>query len=176
MPVTINGSAGVTTNTGAVYNSIQSATAVASTSGTNIDFTGIPSWVKRITVIFSSVSTSGVSNIQVQLGDSGGVEATGYTGSYGVTYSTGGAIVNNLTTGFGIWHTGATQTVNGHIVVTLISGTTWVCSGTQQNTGQPYLSSTGGTKTLSDVLDRIRITSGNGTDTFDAGTVNILFE
>jgi len=58
---------------------ITSGTAVASTSGTSIDFTGIPSWVKRITVMFSGVSTSGSSLIQLQLGDSGGVETTSYT-------------------------------------------------------------------------------------------------
>ena len=58
---------------------IVSGTSVASTSGTSIDFTSIPSWVKRITVMFDGVSTNGTSNLQVQIGDSGGIENTGYT-------------------------------------------------------------------------------------------------
>ena len=69
MSVVINGSAGVTTNSGAVYDGLQRGTAVASTSGTSVDFTSIPSWVKRITVMFNGVSTSGTSNPLVQLGD-----------------------------------------------------------------------------------------------------------
>jgi hypothetical protein len=34
----------------------------------------------------------------------------------------------------------------------------------------------GGSVTLSGTLDRVRITTVNGTDTFDAGTINILYE
>ena len=55
-------------------------TAVASTSGTSIDFTGIPAWVERITVMFSGVSGSGTSNFLLQIGDAGGIENTGYSG------------------------------------------------------------------------------------------------
>ena len=76
MAVTINGSAGVTTNVGAVYNGLQTGTAVASTSGTSNDFTSIPSWVKRITVMFNGVSTNGTSPVQLQIG-AGSVTAQG---------------------------------------------------------------------------------------------------
>jgi len=67
MTVTINGSAGVTTNSGAVYDSLQRGTAV-SASGTSVDFTSIPSWVRRITVMLSGVSLSGTSNYVFQIG------------------------------------------------------------------------------------------------------------
>jgi hypothetical protein len=66
---------------------ITAGTAVASTSGTSIDFTSIPSWVKRITVMIAGVSTNGSSIIQIQLGDSGGVETSGYTGTTGYNAS-----------------------------------------------------------------------------------------
>jgi hypothetical protein len=36
--------------------------------------------------------------------------------------------------------------------------------------------SLGGSKATSATLDRVRIKSGNGTETFDAGTANILYE
>lgn len=34
----------------------------------------------------------------------------------------------------------------------------------------------GSIKTLSATLDRVRLTTVNGTDTFDAGLVNIIYE
>jgi hypothetical protein len=36
--------------------------------------------------------------------------------------------------------------------------------------------SIGGFVPLSGTLDRVRITTANGTDTFDAGSINILYE
>jgi hypothetical protein len=151
-------------------NIIKSGTAVASTSGTSIDFTGIPSWVKRVTVMFSGVSTNGTSGISLQIGNAGGIEATGY--ALGTSNSatsttqfplTGGSSVNT-----GVYHGGAT--------LVLLGSNTWSVQGV---VGRSDLSSTfilGGSKTLSDTLTQVRLKSGNGTDTFDAGTVNILYE
>jgi hypothetical protein len=173
MPVTINGGAGVTTNTGAVYNSIQSDTAKASTSGTTVDFTGIPSWVKRVTVMFNGVSTNGTSNPLIQLGDSGGIENTGYLG-VAVNYAGSGA--SNPTTGFAIASAAAANLISGHIVLTNISGNIWAASGILGTSNTPFAAYTAGNKTLSATLDRVRITTVNGTDTFDAGSINILYE
>ena len=174
MAVTINGSAGVTTNSGAVYNSIQGATAVASTSGTSIDFTGIPSWVERITVMFNGVSTSGTSNIQVQLG-AGSVDTSGYLST--TTAGTVGVTTASATTG----HIAASQVVaaalfNGHCVFTLIGSNLWIGSSTLLSTGSLVYAIGASNKTLSGTLDRVRITTVNGTDTFDAGSINILYE
>jgi hypothetical protein len=157
---------------GGISGTITSSTAVASTSGTSIDFTSIPSWVKRITVMFNGVSTSGTSAQQVQLGDSGGVETSGYTGVVGTrggeTFYTAGFIVNRGNT--------ASSTASGLLVLTLVSGNIWVGSGTNAANASDAPSFFGGTKTLSSTLDRVRITTVNGTDTFDAGSVNILYE
>jgi hypothetical protein len=170
MPVTINGSAGVTTNSGAVYNSIQSGTAVTA-SGTSVDFTSIPSWVKRITVMFNGVSTSGTSNYLIQLGDSGGVENTGY--SSGSSYSAADAF---STAGYlALFAVSASLTYAGCFQLTNVNGNTWVISGNITNSSTAVWSSAG-TKTLSDVLTQVRITTVNGTDTFDAGSINILYE
>lgn len=176
MPITLNGSAGVTTNSGAIYDGIQRGTAVASTSGTSIDFTGIPSWVKRITVMFNAVSTNGSSIVQIQIGSSGGIETTGYSGASSNLSS--GVSSGSYTAGFGIRAMDAAgYSTSGAIQITNISNNTWVAFGVVGNPSSVVLTgTTGGTKTLSGTLDRVRITTVNGTDTFDAGSINILYE
>jgi len=173
MTVTIDGSASVTINSGAVLG-LTSDTAKASTSGTTVDFTDIPSWVKRITVMFNGVSTNGSSFGLVQLGDSGGIENTGYTGSN--AFSGGSATGANPTTGFGFGNNGAAFTFSGHMTITNVSGNIWVasCVGGSTNTALAILG--GGNKTLSGTLTQVRITTVNGTDTFDAGSINIMYE
>jgi hypothetical protein len=149
-----------------------SGTAQATTSGTFKDFTGIPSWVKRITVMFNGVSTNGASNLLLQIGDSGGIENAGYTS----TAQTDGGGSGVFTSGFAVVYATAAATLNSGIIqISLITGTTWVASGVVGNAGG-NVSAMYGNKALSDVLDRVRITTVNGTDTFDAGTVNILYE
>jgi hypothetical protein len=151
-------------------------TAVASTSGTSIDFTSIPSWVKRITVIFKAVSTNGSSLKQIQLGDSGGIETTSYVSSAAVTGPASAGV--SSTTGFVVQGAaGAGVIESGSISIVLVSGTTWVASGVLgREDAAGYVCLMGGTKTLSDTLTQIRITTVNGTDTFDAGSINILYE
>jgi hypothetical protein len=182
MPVTINGSAGVTTNVGAVYNGLQTDTAKASTSGTSIDFTSIPSWVKRVTVMFSGVSTSGTSNVLVQLGTSSGVTTTGYV-SEGVTFNSGTANTGaEITAGFPAEvhnpYVTAAGLRSGSFTITNLTSNTWVSTCTMGISwaSGPSASFSAGRISLSATLDRVRITTVNGTDTFDAGTINILYE
>jgi len=176
MSTIIDGSAGVTTNVGAVYNGIQSATAQASTSGTSIDFTSIPSWVKRITVMLSAVSSNGSANYWLQVG-SGSVSTTGYNGLSTTASSAGAAAASVLTTAFMInLLGGSTTSVYGSMVLTLVSGNTWVCNGGSGDPVSTRTTTTYGGITLGGTLDRIRVTTSNGTDTFDAGSINILYE
>ena len=157
---------------------ITSGTAVASTSGTSIDFTGIPSWVKRITVCFSGTSVNSSSIPMVQIG-SGSPTTSGYSASAGGGNSTSGNSVANFTTGFGTLDVGGSSIVlQGAMTIRLMNSSTnlWCASGTF---GSPTTTSAywmGGTVALSGVLDRVRLTTVNGTDTFDAGSVNILYE
>ena len=157
-----------------VSTNIVSGTAVASTSGTSIDFTSIPSWVKRVTVMFNGVSTSGTSNYLVRIG-SGSVDTTGYSSS-GLTQNAGGGLTApSDSTGF---ITLAPQTAasacSGAMTILNVSGNIWISSGAVS--GGTYGQVSGGTKTLAGTLDRVRITTVNGTDTFDAGSINILYE
>lgn len=154
---------------------IKSGTAQNTTSGTFIDFTGIPSYVKRITVMFNGVSTNGTSIKQIQLGTSGGVVATGYLN--GTSILAGTVASQNTTTGFGLYSIAAADLLSGAVVFTNVSGNTWACQGNVAITGGANISIvTAGVITLGGTLDRIRITTVNGTDTFDAGSVNILYE
>ena len=173
MSTTIDGSASVTINSGAVLG-ITSGTAVASTSGTSIDFTGIPSWVKRLTVILSGNSRSGTSHTLIQLG-AGSVTSTGYISTSCGVNSTGTVGGASSTAGFIGFDDGAANISSGHFIFTLVSGNTWVSSHTTKNT-TTQTAFGGGDVTLSGTLDRIRITTVNGTDTFDAGSINILYE
>ena len=160
---------------------INSATAQASTSGTSIDFTGIPSGTKRITVMFNGVSTNGTSIIVAQLGKSGGVETTGYVATIGIIASASNTTrLTAATSSFLITWANDTSYLNyGNIVFANLSGNIWTATGlfTQDQTGGNYHQiMTSGTKTLSGTLDRVRITTSGGTDTFDAGSINILYE
>ena len=148
-----------------------------SATGTNVNFAGIPSGVKRITVMFDGVSTSGTSSILLRLGDSGGFETSGYI-SVSSTVITSSAGADHSTAGFLLTGTGleAAGIHSGTCVLTLLSGNSWTqfgCLGAILNNRS--LSSSG-SKTLSATLDRIRITTANGTDTFDAGSINIAYE
>jgi hypothetical protein len=150
-------------------------TSQASTSGTSIDFTGLPAWVKRITVMFSGVSTSGTSIHQVQIG-SGSVTTSGYTGASS-QLGVSATALTTLTSGVPIYSNIATYSLYGSMTITNISGNIWVFNGCFANlitTSLQFLSSGG--VSLSGTLDRVRITTVNGTDTFDAGSINILYE
>ena len=155
---------------------IVSGTAVSLATGspTSVDFSSIPSWVKRITIMLAGVSSNSTSLIQVQLGDAGGIETTGYLS----TAQNAGASANS-TTGYLLTQTNpAVASLTGNSFLCKIDGNTWILNGdtAQQPTVSASVSSLGGSKTLSDTLTTVRLTTVNGTDTFDAGTVNIFYE
>jgi len=164
-----------TTWTSAANNKLTSATVQNSTSGTSIDFTSIPSWVKRVTVIFNGVSISSTAHILIQIG-SGSVTSTGYS-SMGMTISpsTGGNA--NSTAGFVVYSNSAAQILSGSMTINLLTGTTYIANHTMGRSDNNTFGNFGaGTSpSLSGVLDRVRITT-TSTDTFDAGSINIMYE
>ena len=157
-------------------NKIILGTEVASTSGTAIDYTGFPAAVRRITIHFVGVSTNGTSNIIIQLGDSGGIETSGYVG--GANTSSGGT-VGAYSAGFIVkLNVAAAKLVNGHITLVLedSSDFTWTQSGVLISSDALIATISAGYKPLSAELTQLRITTANGTDTFDAGAVNVSYE
>ena len=154
---------------------LTSGTAQATTSGTSIDFTGIPSWVKRITVMFNGVSTNGVSYVQVQLG-AGSVTTSGYSSVSGLFYSSS-AQSSSATTGFHQHGAASATTRYGLMTITNLTSNTWVSSFSMGDVGGGAIcAGGGGSIALGGTLDRVRITTVNGTDTFDAGSINIMYE
>lgn len=148
-----------------------------STSGTAIDFTGIPSWAKRVTVMFYGVSTSGTSLLRIRLGTSSGVETTGYIGDYNPV-STNPYYVTDVTDGIPLnapSTVAAANTYSGAVTFVNISGNKWIADGGSKSSSY-LVAKVGGYKELAGVLDRIRVTTVNGTDTFDAGIINVMYE
>lgn len=153
----------------------------ATTSGTSIDFTGIPSWATRITVMFDGVSTNGTSPLLLQIGPVAGVEASGYT-SQGF-YSSANTITNfgGGTTGFSLVNAtaSAADTWSGIMTFTLQKSSTnkWMVNATIHSTnvtGETTIFT--GIKALAGTFSTIRITSAGGVNTFDAGVMSIAYE
>jgi hypothetical protein len=177
--ITIPAATGVMALTSQIPNGLTSGTAVASTSGTSIDFTSIPSWVKRITVMFTGLSTNGSSIPVIQLGTSSGIESSSYAGTAGGSDAVNGNSVSQMSVGFNLNDVqGSGITLAGNIQICLQSASTntWCANGSLGNTASTTCYWMGGRKALSGALDRVRITTVNGTDTFDAGSINILYE
>jgi hypothetical protein len=153
------------------------STEQATTSGTSKDFS-IPSWAKKITVQFVGVSTSGTDALLIQLADSGGVEDSGYLGACSRLTDSGAVSVGTFTAGFGISGASASNVIHGTVVLTLedAANFTWVASGNLADSAAGLTFTTAGSKSLSAALSSVRITTSGGTDTFDAGAVNVVYE
>lgn len=148
-------------------------------SGTTIDFTGIPAGVRRIVITLSGLSTNGTDGWVLQLGDSGGIETSGYS-CVGTTILSV-AVASSLapTTGFFLrGNTTASDAVSGNLTLNLQStlADTWILTGILVDPGQLLVALSSGSKTTSATLDRIRITTSSGVNTFDSGFVNVSYE
>lgn len=152
-------------------------TPVNTTSGTSITFTGIPAGVKQVIVTFKDVSTNGTSPKLVRIGPSAGVETSGYGnnqlsapgGTLTRTYNNSGALFGGVS---------ASNVITGSMIFTLQNSTTnsWAVQGGQQDYASeytPYFNA--GLKSLAGALSVLSITTDGGTDTFDAGQVNIAY-
>ena len=173
MSLILSGTDGVQGNSGAIV----SGTAV-SASGTSVDFTDIPSWVKRITVMIAGVSTAAAGAARIRVGTSSGLVTTGYEGG---TMTNTTAPANSATSlasapegiaGFST--TSGATVVHGIFTVCNVAGNTWAGSGSVYRSGDSAAVYSNGNIALSGVLDRISVVAT--TSTFDAGTINIIYE
>lgn len=170
-----NGTTQLTVSSTGAYGQLKASTVITTTGGTSIDFTSIPSWVKRITVMFNGLSLNSTSTLRFRLGTGGAAETSGYLGT--AINTSGSPTVQSFTAGFDMYGamTAATAAY-GAITFSLIGSNAWVANGIIA-TSLVGANSISGTKTLAGTLDMVRITTVSGTDTFDAnGGVNILYE
>jgi len=170
-----NGTTKFTVASTGAYGQITSGTAVTSPSGTSVSFANIPSWVKRVTLMFGALTTSGSSNVQVQLGTGGTPTYTtsGYVGSVGIV-----GVQLAYTTGYGLSYN-ISGSMTGLLTIDLLDSSTnlWVASGNNSRTGDSGVTQTAGRVALASALTALRITTVSpGTDTFTAGSFNILYE
>lgn len=156
------------TSDGAVNPTVR-ANSQATTSGTSFDFTGLPSWVKRVTINFSNVSLSGTDNYLIRLGTSGGFVTTGYVS----TSVRSGNAGDTSTVGFIVTGGGATRTFSGTVIISLIGGNVWTVGLTGKIDSNSI--SGGGNLSLGGTLTQLRLLA-TGTDTFDSGVVGIIYE
>jgi hypothetical protein len=155
------------------HSNIFLGTAKAAT-GTFVDF-DIPAGVKRVTVMFDGVSTNGASYIQIQVG-AGAFQTSGYAAT-GKNLSDTTLSTITSTTGFTLGYSQASESYQGLYTLMPVNGNTWLIAGVNHSIGATSRSNVAsGRVTLSDILDRIRITTVNGTDQFDAGTINVSWE
>jgi hypothetical protein len=175
-----------TTGGAGVYtlSQVSSGTVSGTITVVGVDFLNISAATKRVTVMFNGVSTNGTSPLQVQIGGSGGIENTGYSSNAGLItggYPGAGGVDATATSGFLLEYQAqaAADVLSGHLVLTNLSGNIWVGSGllgtSASGAGRTIFLYTG-TKTTLTTLDRVRITTVLGTPTFDAGSINILYE
>jgi len=161
-----------------VPQTLTSGTAIATTSGTSHDFTGIPSWVKRVTVMFNGVSTNGSSLMRILIGPSAGVETSGYLGACLAVLATS---VNSLpfTSGFDVSDGFSSASIRHGVFVLVLQDSatnTWAVSGNFSQSNDERVMTIAGVKPLAGALSIVRVTTVNGTDAFDAGSINILYE
>jgi hypothetical protein len=155
---------------------IVSGTTITLTNQTAPDFTNIPSWVKRITLMFNGVSPNSTGTLLVQLGDSGGYETTGYGSSMSYLLNATVAATTNVSTGILAGTYGsASAAYNGLMILTTLGSNVWVASCNLNDSGSARTFLGSGAKTLSDTLTSVRLYI-DGTQQFDAGSINILYE
>jgi len=176
MSLVLDGSNGMTAPSGAVYNGLQYGAVQNTTSGSSVTFTNIPSWVKRITVVANTISSNGTSHLQVRLGSGGTLLNSGYVGYSDIAY-TSTAIMRD-TDGFPMYYDTASFQISGNMVFTNPTGNLWICSGVGScSGGSPTFGwYSSGYVTLGGQLNIIGVVTQNGTDTFDNGSVNIIYE
>lgn len=172
MTMILDGSAGMTAPQGTIYNGLQKATAVGA-SGTSIDFTNIPSWVQRVTVLFAGVSLSGADDILVQIG-LGSFTTSGYVSSAGALRDGTTSIVISSTSGFIMRSGDAARVISGSMTIAQLSANIWVSNYTLK-TDTSNLGIGGGDISFAGSIDRVRVTR-TGTNTFDAGNINLVYE
>jgi hypothetical protein len=173
MPLVLNGTTGVQDNSGAFVR----ATAQTA-SGSSVDFTGIPSWVKRVTVTMTDISFAAAGVARLRLGTSGGIVTTGYFGSLiniSSAPAVGATALSSAPEGIaGIATSANATTITGQFVIVNITGNTWQSNGFVMRVGDSSMINSSGFIALSGTLDRVALAAT--TSTFDGGTINILYE
>jgi len=148
---------------------------VISGTPTQVTFTSIPTWVKKITVTLMGINTTSTGVPCIKIGSGGAISSLDYTCANSFIIAGNSNSAAGVTTAFELCYSGnAGYVYTGTIVLTQTTGNTWsLCS--ELSTPTTFQFSTG-YKSLAAVLDQLQLTTVGGTDTFSAGTLNIMYE
>ena len=164
----------VTGATGALYPIVRPG-ASKTASGSSVDFTAIPSWVNRITVQIAGLSYAAAGVGVIRIGSSSTLVTTGYTTANTSVTSVPAVTMTSITNGLGTINTSAGSTViYGSYVLTLMGSNLWQYNGQTARSGDDTLNFGNGYITLAGALDVLSLVATSST--FDAGTINILYE
>lgn len=155
----------------------QTVTDLSIGAQTEVDFT-IPAWAKRVVITGASVSTNGTAYPRIQIGDSGGVETTGYAGASSTIAGTNVNTSSVFSSGFDFFDGGTASSVR-HLVVILTrhdATHTWLCEMKSSESNFARVMFGVGSKQLSSSLTTVRFTTTNGTNAFDGGSLNVRCE
>jgi len=149
----------------------------ATTSGTTVDVTGIPTTARKLTLMFNSVSADAADDLIIQLGDSGGIEATDY-GTLSAECEADSVDLETNTAGFQVsQNQAAAVTAHGMIILCLSDASTNTWMGMSMISSGGSKMSLGTTfKSLSAAITQLRLTSTAGTAVFDGGSFSVLVE
>lgn len=146
-------------------------------AGTNNVFSSIPSWAKKITVVFDAISLSGSANLLLQLGTSAAIESSSYASNC-ATVQSSATVITTDTFGIVTRLAGTSNYASGIIDLIKIYGNFWIAKGAVRHFGaSDFVSTVTGQKNLSGAIGQLRLISSNGTDTFkSSGAFNVFYE
>ena len=151
------------------------SSAFVAASGTAVEFTGIPD-AQEIVLSLKGFKSNGTSRPLIQLGTSSGFVTTGYEATSGLLFGTTPTTFESVN-GFPINSNSAAHVLNGVIRLIRVQGNTWAVQGNvASRTTTSQAISVNGLITLAAAADRIRVTTVNGSDTFDAGEINMSYQ
>ena len=145
---------------------------VATTNQTSKEYDGIPSWVTKITLLFDRVSTTGGSELLVQLGTSGGAITSNYDSS---SSNSSGGTLETSTAGFVLYVNASSSALTGKMEIQR-AGTSnkWISSHTMKSSGNTR-DGAGVLTTYSGTIDRVVVTTEGGSNTFDGGAITVYY-
>jgi len=149
--------------------------AITSATGSSLDFPSIPSWVERITITLDGISFAATGVAVLRLGVSNTLVTTGYAASRTGFTTAPAIVVTSITDGVASFNaTSAAALITGQIVLTNLTGNQWVATGQVFRTTDNVYMTTVGSITLAGALTNLSVVAT--TSTFDAGSINILYE
>lgn len=158
---------------------IHRSSAIATQSGAFKDFSGIPSWARRVTLLLYGVSTTGASDLLIQLGSSATPLSSGYINCQSIFSWASGIIGATSAAGVPIYNNSASYLWTGRIVMDLLEPGlhNWIVTATLNNTQvAPSSVVSSGLAPLTAALTMVRLTTASGVPTFDGGYASISWE